>query len=913
MKRFTICLAALALMPPVAFGDYILSSGSNDTGANGGQSIIRYTDSFQIVWERSPAKGTAEAQAFSIEIDPTNGDLYTSQTVAPQLGKHLAYADGSYIGRAIPQPGQADGTGKYTAPNEAIQDIQFGDDYNKDGIPDLWVCRRDTFEVYDGATLNRTGDNGTADLLTSLKIADSGGSSGVQDGTGGFGIAFGLDVTGDGVGELYAMAGVNASTGTRLSVWNPVTMTKVATYNADGTKDNCLVILGPDVNGDGRQDLWVADPRNHRIRAYDCATGALVADKINLVKADAPGTAVTLRFPTDIDYGPEGSLLITTRFATSLDPQWAGATDTNGGDLLQVKWDPATKTGLVTLLFEYSKRLDSVAYVAPELHAAADPYPGQDAMDVYRDVVLSWTPGKFAAAHDVYLGTDADVVKAASRTSPSNVLVSLAQDVNTYDPPVPLALGATYYWRVDEVNALPSSTIVKGSVWSFTVEPLAYRITDIIAAASSAQAGAGPEKTIDGSGLDAGGRHSILSTDMWLSDLNGPQPTWIQYEFDAIYQLHEMWVWNSNQITEPGFGLGLKGVTVEVSTDGNDWTPVAGVSEFAQAPGLATYTHNTTVPFGGVAAKYVRITANSNWGNLVKQYSLSEVQFFCIPAAAHAPQPASGTMNVAVDTALGWRSGREAAAHRLYLGTEETAVADGTASPVTTSECRCQPDSLEFGHTYYWKVDEINDAAQPSVWAGPVWDFTTQEYVLVDDFESYTDKEGEAVFETWIDGSMNNGTGSMVGLLQPVNGTFCATDIFHGGRQSMPLEYNNVSTPFYSAAERTFDPPQDWTVHGADTLSLYFRGRSGNDPAPLYAEIGDKAGHKKTVTYPDPAATNIAAWTPWRIPLNELSAAGVNLTEVKTITLSVGDQANPAAGTTGLVYFDDIAYGHPAQ
>jgi regulation of enolase protein 1 (concanavalin A-like superfamily) len=40
----------------------------------------------------------------------------------------------------------------------------------------------------------------------------------------------------------------------------------------------------------------------------------------------------------------------------------------------------------------------------------------------------------------------------------------------------------------------------------------------------------------------------------------------------------------------------------------------------------------------------------------------------------------------------------------------------------------------------------------------------------------------------------------------------------------MPLEYNNVKTPFYSETERTFDPLQDWTTHGADTLVLYFRG-----------------------------------------------------------------------------------------
>ena len=42
-------------------------------------------------------------------------------------------------------------------------------------------------------------------------------------------------------------------------------------------------------------------------------------------------------------------------------------------------------------------------------------------------------------------------------------------------------------------------------------------------------------------------------------------------------------------------------------------------------------SHNTTVDFGGVRAKYVRLTITSNWGGKTVQYSLSEVRFFYIP------------------------------------------------------------------------------------------------------------------------------------------------------------------------------------------------------------------------------------------------------------------------------------------
>ena len=84
-----------------------------------------------------------------------------------------------------------------------------------------------------------------------------------------------------------------------------------------------------------------------------------------------------------------------------------------------------------------------------------------------------------------------------------------------------------------------------------------------------------------------------------------------------------------------------------------------------------------------------------------------------------------------------------------------------------------------------------------------------------------------------------------------------------------------------------------------------------NGPAPLYLTVEDKAGKTKTVVNPNPAASATATWTQWKIPLSDLT--GVNLTTVKKITLGVGDKAGPKAGAAGMLYFDDIGYGHPAQ
>ena len=115
---------------------------------------------------------------------------------------------------------------------------------------------------------------------------------------------------------------------------------------------------------------------------------------------------------------------------------------------------------------------------------------------------------------------------SASRTDPRGVLISQGQAADTYDPAA-LEFGQTYYWRVDEVDAAPDPPPFKGAVWSFTVEPYAYPLRNITATASSAQAGMGPENTINGSGLDAADQHSIDLKQMWLSA--GAQPNWIQY------------------------------------------------------------------------------------------------------------------------------------------------------------------------------------------------------------------------------------------------------------------------------------------------------------------------------------------------------------------------------------------------
>ncbi|UCD49830.1 MAG: discoidin domain-containing protein [Phycisphaerales bacterium] len=515
-----------------------------------------------------------------------------------------------------------------------------------------------------------------------------------------------------------------------------------------------------------------------------------------------------------------------------------------------------------------------------------DPQPASEATDVLRDVVLSWTPGEFAATHDVYLGTSLDDVNNATRANPLDVLVSQGQTGTTYDAGR-LEFGQTYYWRVDEVNAAPDNTIFAGPVWSFTVELLAYPIENITATASHAEATAGPENTINGSGLDDQDQHSIDAPDMWLAAPAAGESVWIQYEFDGVYKLHEMQVWNYNVGFELVLGFGLKDVSIEYSTDGSDWTTLGDI-EFAQATATSTYTANTVVDFAGVAAQFVRLNVNSGHG-LMGQFGLSEVRFLSIPVLASSPEPAVGAEGVEPDAVLSWRAGREAASHDVYLSDDETAVADGTALVDTLGESSYDTGAadLQLDTTYYWRIDEVNEAEAVASWAGPVWSFSTKPYQVVEDFESYNDDDN-TIYDTWIDGWVNE-TGSTVGYLEA---PFAEQIIVYGGRQSMPLFYDNTSVA-NSEAERTFDASQDWTRSGIATLVINFQGREDNAGGQLYAKVNGV----KVVFDGDASAMTTAAWTAWAI---DLTAVGTNLSNVTKLAIGID------GGGTGTLYVDEI-------
>jgi hypothetical protein len=55
-----------------------------------------------------------------------------------------------------------------------------------------------------------------------------------------------------------------------------------------------------------------------------------------------------------------------------------------------------------------------------------------------------------------------------------------------------------------------------------------------------------------------------------------------------------------------------------------------------------------------------------------------------------------------------------------------------------------------------------------------------------------------------------------------------------------------------------------------------------------------------------PSSLTPAQWTEWRIPLANLTSAGVNVTAIKKLYVGAGNRNNPVPGGAGRVYIDDI-------
>ncbi|MCP4256274.1 MAG: LamG domain-containing protein, partial [Planctomycetes bacterium] len=339
---------------------------------------------------------------------------------------------------------------------------------------------------------------------------------------------------------------------------------------------------------------------------------------------------------------------------------------------------------------------DAAPIAAPVIASSPKPANGAILADTW--VSLSWRPGDGAVSQDVYFGENLDDVdNGAGDTFRGNQTETFfVVGFPGFPYPDGLTTGKTYYWRIDGVEA-DGTTKHKGDIWSFTVPPKTAYLPD-----------------------PADGAQSV-----------DPAP---------------VLKWTG------GFGAKLHHVYFGDNFD--DVNNAAG----ALPQGDTSYTPG---PLKMARTYYWRVDEF----DIVETHK-GDVWSFTTEGAVESLDPADGAVGITQTPVLTWTPGVFGASHEVYFGTDADAVKNAdTSSPEYKGSGNLgsesyNPGQLEWNTTYYWRVDEANNTNADSPWTGPLWSFTTANFLIVDDFESYNDLDpadpaSSRIFNVWIDGFDN--------------------------------------------------------------------------------------------------------------------------------------------------------------
>jgi len=396
-------------------------------------------------------------------------------------------------------------------------------------------------------------------------------------------------------------------------------------------------------------------------------------------------------------------------------------------------------------------------------------------------ITLTWTIGKDAILHNVYMGTDQAAVEARD---PSTVLRSMSL-ANTVDLD-PLEVDTTYFWAVDEWAS--SGITYPGPVWSLSTIPTIEISDPNLLAWWKLDEGAGTT-VLDWSGH---GHHGTLGGDaQWAMDGIefdgngdyvdfGTPPELYQpenYTYTAWFKVgtdiqgdsgaqYILCIGSRSDLlfgvedgvgvdgdlslhyydTAPGFHAANAGIT-EWSAD--EWHMVAGTRDAEghkiYVDGALRNSDDNTNLDNYATTRMISLGGRAWTGHQWYEGTLSDVRIYdraltaneirlmgSDPLQAWDPQPMDDTTaDYGIITMLTWQAGDEAVAHDVYVGTDPNLVAAGDASVYqgrVDVPSYTPAEDFAGSATHYWRIDEIN--ADESITAGTIWNFTVRDQVI---------------------------------------------------------------------------------------------------------------------------------------------------------------------------------------
>ncbi len=489
--------------------------------------------------------------------------------------------------------------------------------------------------------------------------------------------------------------------------------------------------------------------------------------------------------------------------------------------------------------------------------AVANPQPANGAVDVEQTPILSWTPGAYAASHEVYSGADAEAVRNATKTSPEFKATKALGD-ESYAPGK-LAWETTYYWRIDEVNSTHPDSPWVGKVWSFTTAGFAIvdDFEDYDAADNQiwyswhdglgyGAPGSPPYFAGNGTGAAVGDETTASFAEQTIIH-GGGQAMPLAYDNNkqgfAKYSEAELTLTSPRDWTEEGAGelsLWFRGRP-------------ASVGSFVEAP-VGTYT----------------ITASgADIWNLADQFHYGFKMLTGVGSIE--------AQVLSVDNTDPWAKAGVMIRETLDAGSKFAAVY------ITPGNgCRFQA-RMDTG------IAATSDTAvvttQQTAIKAPYW--VKLERDVAGNFRGHYSANGTTwTAMSWNPQNITMSSNVYVGLALTS----------HNNAATCTAKFSNVRTTGTVGAQ--------WAHQDI--------GIASNGVELLYVAVSNSAGQPAVVVHSDPSAATTTTWTEWVIPLQTFADKGINLTNVDRIAVGLGTRGNMTApGGSGKMYFDDIRLNRP--
>jgi len=490
--------------------------------------------------------------------------------------------------------------------------------------------------------------------------------------------------------------------------------------------------------------------------------------------------------------------------------------------------------------------------------AVGNPQPANGAVDVKQTPTLSWTPGAYAGSHEVYLGTNADAVRNATKTSPEFKATKILGD-ESYAPGK-LAWETIYYWRIDEVNNVNPDSPWVGKVWSFTTAD--YAVIDDFEDYDAADnqiwyawhdglgygvPGTPPYFAGNGTGAAVGDETTASFTEETIVH-GGSRSMPLNYDNNkqgfAKYSEAELTLTSQRDWTEEGVG------ELSIWFRGR----AGSVGSFAEAP-AGTYT---------MTASGADIWNNGPAGNRHDEFHY-----------AYKTLTGAGSIVARVQSVQntnGWAKAGVMIRETLDGGSKHAFACVTPANGVAS-----QGRDTTGGDSF--------NTAQGGITA-PYW----------------VKLERDAAGNFTVSHSANGTAWQPVTGATPRNIPMSATVYIglaltsHDATRTCQAVFTNVTTT------GTVSP--QWAHQDI--------GIASNAAEPLYVAVSNAAGQPAVVVHSDPAAAQITTWTEWVVPLSAFADKGINLKNVDKLALGLGNRGNMTApGGSGKMYFDDIRLNRP--